>query len=389
MPLRSFPRELALHGAWAIGLLGALVWLASSAEENGSAAHRKAAAARATSACAEIQTKLARGRQALAFRPGRDVEYLGALLQVVLERYSGLEGGAWSEGAGLSGYAFPTYEGYGIKRDIPDAEKSAITKIAVETKAKGEAITQAAEGQRETLILTSCPPAMQIPGESPPIVWILSRTAAGAGLEADALKQKLLRLLLFFVPSALLLMAFSVYRARRRQARELELTATQRRDNRLASLGRIAAGVAHEIRNPVATLRLKLENTAHSPAERMPKSLPVMLEQIARIDRLVQGLLGATQPYQINPESLNVESWLQTRLAEAEPAAAAKGVNLDLTCEPDLHARFDPFQLGRAVENLLANAIAFSPAQESVRVRAYAEGKAFRIEIADAGPGLS
>src|SRR5437660_905962 len=60
---------------------------------------------------------------------------------------------------------------------------------------------------------------------------------------------------------------------------------------RLAAIGRVSAGVAHEIRNPIAAMRLKAENAIAGDPERKSKALVMILEQIERLDALLQRLL--------------------------------------------------------------------------------------------------
>ena len=64
---------------------------------------------------------------------------------------------------------------------------------------------------------------------------------------------------------------------------------------RLAALGRVAAGIAHEIRNPIAAMRLKAENALAGDDARRRAALHTILGQIARLDRLIAELLAMTQ----------------------------------------------------------------------------------------------
>ena len=70
---------------------------------------------------------------------------------------------------------------------------------------------------------------------------------------------------------------------------------------RLAALGRVAAGVAHEIRNPIAAMRLKAENALANGTDRTRSTdaLEVVVEQVGRMDQLLKNLLRSVQRSEI------------------------------------------------------------------------------------------
>ena len=75
---------------------------------------------------------------------------------------------------------------------------------------------------------------------------------------------------------------------------------------RLAALGRVAAGVAHEIRNPIAAMRLRAENALAGDDARRRAALEAILAQIARLDRLIGELLAMTQRRAPAPETVDL-----------------------------------------------------------------------------------
>ncbi|MCE4352363.1 two-component sensor histidine kinase, partial [Xanthomonas hortorum pv. cynarae] len=115
--------------------------------------------------------------------------------------------------------------------------------------------------------------------------------------------------------------AVSDYAQRNAQA----LTQTRRladelsRHERLAALGRLTATVAHEIRNPIATMRLAVENDIarrqSTPDDAAHGEL--MLGQIRRLDGVVESLLGMVQPIRLQLETVVVQDWLATLLDPA------------------------------------------------------------------------
>lgn len=158
---------------------------------------------------------------------------------------------------------------------------------------------------------------------------------------------------------------------------------------RLAALGRVAAGVAHEIRNPLASMRLRAENALAGDDDRRRKALDSILGQITRLDRLLAELLAMTQGRQATFERVDLAAFLRTILRDHEDAAEAAHVALHLDA-PDAEVRLDPGLIGRVLANLLENAIRETPAGGRVLVAARDDPASGRLDIsvADDGPGV-
>lgn len=96
---------------------------------------------------------------------------------------------------------------------------------------------------------------------------------------------------------------------------------------RLAALGRVAAGVAHEIRNPIASMRLRAENALAGDDHRRRKALDSILGQITRLDRLLGELLAMTQGRVPALERVDLAAFLRTTIHDHEDAAQAAQVH--------------------------------------------------------------
>ena len=160
---------------------------------------------------------------------------------------------------------------------------------------------------------------------------------------------------------------------------------------RLAALGRVAAGVAHEIRNPIASMRLRAENALVGDDHRRRKALDSILGQITRLDRLLAELLAMTQARVPAPELVDLDSFLRATLHDHEDAAQAAGVVLQLDVAEGLAVQFDPALISRVLANLLENAIRATPAGGHVIVAGHDDPVTRRVmvSVSDNGPGVS
>jgi signal transduction histidine kinase len=178
----------------------------------------------------------------------------------------------------------------------------------------------------------------------------------------------------------------------RRKAVEAEM----RKVDRLAALGRLSAGVAHEIRNPLAGIRTTAEllrGRLDGDEDRV-RFVDVILEETERLDRIVGSLLQFARPPTPRPRPLDVRSLLDRARQLAAGKAAERGVTIrldvpdDLPCPPG-----DPDQILQVILNLVLNAIEASPTGTAVRVTAGLEtgvaGEAVRVAIEDRGPGVA
>jgi hypothetical protein len=159
---------------------------------------------------------------------------------------------------------------------------------------------------------------------------------------------------------------------------------------RLAAIGRVAAGIAHEIRNPIAAMRLKAENAIADDMggdrERKNQALTMMLSQIERLDVLLRRLLNVTEHEKLNYASVVLKPFLQSCLATHGELARSKRIVLEYAADSE-EASFDSEQMRSAVDNLILNAIQVAPAGTAVRVAARRDGDDLIIAVRDEGPG--
>lgn len=182
-------------------------------------------------------------------------------------------------------------------------------------------------------------------------------------------------------------MAAALVRAQRESATMAHKLAST---ERLASLGRVAAGVAHEVRNPLASMKLRADLASRNTAvpEEVREDFAELSREIARLDRLVADLLVLSKKSvpaaQRKPIALS--ALVLKRAALLEPWADQKNVAIEVI--GDALATIDEDSVSRAVDNLLRNAVEASPRGGAVRATIASRNNTHEIKITDQGPGV-
>jgi PAS domain S-box-containing protein len=161
---------------------------------------------------------------------------------------------------------------------------------------------------------------------------------------------------------------------------------------RLAALGRVTAGVAHEVKNPLNSMRLWLEVLkANMPIEPEPQQAVKMLDsEIDRLDRAVKTFLNFTRPVELNLEETDLRALLDEVLDATRPTITKGGLALhaDLPTEFPT-AMVDRQLIHQAISNLVLNACNFTDPGGRISVRLHRVGDYASIEVTDTGKGIS
>ncbi|MGA2128151.1 MAG: HAMP domain-containing sensor histidine kinase [Xanthobacteraceae bacterium] len=344
---------------------------------------------------------------------------------LALSGEDGVEGGIWQTGAGPLAYAFPTYPGSGTKTDLPAAERDQIQQVNAQAARDEQAAERTTATRTQTLLLRACPLSGPIPGLT---AWAMIRVQSAAGLGQLKLGLGIL-LLLMVAMSAWLGRMVAVWAGHVRSIeaelsrttapgvpavsptgeRELDriiealneagrrlvaaraqadaLSARIQRAERLAGLGRVAAGVAHEIRNPIAALRLQGENALAGDEARRRDAIGDMLGQVDRLDGLVAELLAMTQRQDPRPKRTDLAKLLEECTDRHRAQAMACGVRV-IAASGVRSAVIDPDMITRILDNLVLNAIRHASEGGLVALSARMDRDVLIITVEDTGAGV-
>jgi len=275
---------------------------------------------------------------------------------------------------------------------VPEAERDQIQAANVKALGEERDVDVRRDGRAQTLILHACPLSGPIGGAT---AWTMTRVNTAQGAGCTRLLVGVAVLLASVLASAgwiaLLLLTWSrkpgaiEATIRRHEGARLPVLAftgeheldrivgalnaaaaeivglreTQdglsRRvaeSERLATLGRVSAGMAHEIRNPIAAMRLKAENALLADDDRRRRALEAVLGQIARLDVLLRDLLTLTHRAPPGRRLVDVPALLAS-VAELH-AETAERAGLTLSTSRDVPRwSLDPESIRRALDNLV------------------------------------
>jgi two-component system sensor histidine kinase FlrB len=151
---------------------------------------------------------------------------------------------------------------------------------------------------------------------------------------------------------------------------------------RLAAMGEMAMELAHEIRNPLASIELYASMMRGEYAEQISRSVRLL-------NHTVSNTLQFGKPINPVPEPLCVAALLRRVKSFVDPLTVKKKIAIEVECEPAFTMTADPELLHRMLLNLVLNALRETPAHGAIRLTAELTGEDVLLSVEDTGPGIS
>jgi signal transduction histidine kinase len=342
---------------------------------------------------------------------------LRAVSQATLRSFPGVEGG-YSVGGRILGYSYPTHGSGNPKVDVPEAERPEIESTIqdAEKSGKGERVLR---GSRDIVVIDAV-------SQRDHVAWTMKRLAG----VTDTAETRRTFLLISLVIAALVSVigtlatvvglrkgiaeiqsglarletdfAFdlpvsggelgSISRSVNRVAdTRRNLEAALRRADRLGAIGRMAASMAHEIRNPLNGIRLTMQLLKQKLGnnEIRASDVDLVIGEVDRLNALLSDLLAFREAPKPNMQEQKLLPIMERCVELLEPLAQERNVAIRIQADKaDAHAAVDAKHLTQVLTNLILNALAAVPEGGFIDLHLARNGSGFLIDVHDTGPGV-
>ncbi len=160
---------------------------------------------------------------------------------------------------------------------------------------------------------------------------------------------------------------------------------------KLASVGQLASGIAHEIRNPLASMKMNLQGLSRREnlSARDKRRVQISLDAIDRLDQTIGELMHFAKRTQLDVSTIKIKTLLDKSIRMARAELHSKGIVTEVTVDKGVSTiQADEGRLLRAILNLLINSSQAMGKNGTIYLTAEAYGEGVEIHIRDTGPGI-
>jgi two-component system, NtrC family, sensor histidine kinase PilS len=173
-----------------------------------------------------------------------------------------------------------------------------------------------------------------------------------------------------------------------------EMEESVRRSEMMATIGQLAAGIAHEIRNPLASISgaIQLLKEEKEEGESTQRLMEIILAESGRLNRLITDFLLYAQPPRLNKKKVDIGALVDNTLEVFSRSPQwTKGIKLTKIMEPNTAISADPQQLEQVLWNLFINAVDAMEGKGVLEVKVHKDGKrrTVTLVVSDTGKGIS
>ncbi len=212
----------------------------------------------------------------------------------------------------------------------------------------------------------------------------------GAASDASDFTQELVEIFFYYAIGALV--GILIDREMRVRQEHQEVRLQLERSHHLSQVGQMAAGVAHEVKNPLASIKGAIEIIRD---ESVPKAdrdefSDIAFREVKRIDGTVSEFLEFARPKETEKRRLNLSASVESSIKQLVPQVTKAGLRLDSKIHPDIHIAADYEKIHQVLLNLVLNSIEASQPRGSISIELsrLSSNRAF-LSISDTGCGMS